>query len=49
MSVKALSMQRLTIIYHNGHASHVNFMFISKNDAFILTKNSIIIDKKGTL
>ena len=49
MSVKALSMENLTIIYHNGHAYRVNFMFISKNDAFNLIKNSIIIDKKGTL
>ena len=49
MSVKALSMQHLTIIYHNGHAYCVNFMFMSKNDAFNLIKNSIIIDKKGTL
>ena len=48
MSVKALSMQHLTIIYHNGHAYRVNFMFMSKNDAFNLIKNSIIIDKKGT-
>ena len=46
MSVKALSMQYLTIIYHNGHAYHVNFMLMSKNDAFHLIKNSIIIDKK---
>ena len=43
MSVKALSMQHLTIIYHNGHAYHINFMFMSKNDAFNLIKNSIII------
>ena len=49
MSVKALSMQYLTIFYHNGHAYRVNFMFMSKNDAFNLIKNSIIIDKKGTL
>ena len=49
MSVKALSVQHLTIIYHNGHVYRVNFMFMSKNDAFNLIKNSIIIDKKGTL
>ena len=46
MSVKALSMQHLTIIYHNGHAYRVNFMFMSKNDAFNLIKNSIIIKKE---
>ena len=49
MSVKALSMQHLTIIYHNGHAYRVNFMVMSKNDAFNLIKNSIITDKNGTL
>ena len=49
MSVKALSMPHLTIIYQNGHAYRVNFMFMSINDAFNLIKNSIIIDKKGTL
>ena len=49
MSVKALSMQHLAIIYQNGHAYRVNFMFMSKNDAFDLIKNSIIIDIKGTL
>ena len=49
MSVKALSMQHLTIIYDNGHAYRVNFMFLSKNDAFNLIKNSIIIYKKGVL
>ena len=49
MSVKALSMQNIAIIYRNGHAYYVNFMFMSKNYAFNLIKNSIIIDKKGTL
>ena len=49
MSVKALSMQHLTIIYHNGHTYRVNFMFMSKSDAFNLIKNSNMIDKKGTL
>ena len=49
MSVKALSMQHLTIIYHGGHAYRVNYMFMSRNDAFNLIKNPIIIDKRGTL
>ena len=48
-SLKAPSIQHLTIIYHNGHAYRVNFMFMSKNDAFNLIKNLIIINKKGTL
>ena len=49
ISVKALSMQHLTIIYHNGHAYRVNFMFMSKTDAFNLIKNSSIMDEKGLL
>ena len=42
-------MQNIAIIYHGGHAYHVNYMFMSRNDAFNLIKNSIIIDKKGVL
>ena len=42
-------MQNIAIIYHDGHAYRVNFAFMSRNDAFNLMKNSIIIDKKGTL
>ena len=49
MSMKAISMQNTTIIYHNGYAYRVNLAFISKNDAFNLMKNSVIIDKRGTL
>ena len=49
MSVKALSMQHLTIIYHGGNAYRANYMFMSRNDAFNLIKHSIIIDKKGVL
>ena len=49
MSLKALSMQSLTIINHNGNNYCVNFAFISKKDACNLTKNATIIDKKGTL
>ena len=42
-------MQNLAIIYHEGNAYRVNFVFMSKNNAFNLTKNSNIIDKKGVL
>ena len=35
MSVKALSMHHLTIIYHGGNAYRVNYMFMSRNDALI--------------
>ena len=49
MSMKAISMQNLAIIYLRGNAYCVNFVIMSKNDAFNLIKNSCIIDKKGTL
>ena len=49
MSIKANSMQNLAIIYHKGNAYRVNFVFMSKNDAFNLIKNSNIIDKKEVL
>ena len=49
MSLKAISMQNLTIMNHNGNRYRVNFAFISKKDAYNLIKNATIIDKKGTL
>ena len=49
MSGKANSMQNVAIIYHRGNSYRVNFVFMSKNDAFNLIKNSNIIDKKGVL
>ena len=49
ISTKAISMQNIAIIYHDGDAYRVNFAFMSRNDALNLMKNSIIIHKKGTL
>ena len=49
MSLKAVIMQNLTFINHNGNHYRVNFVFISKRDAYNLIKNATIIDKKGTL
>ena len=49
MSLKAISMQNLAIINHNGNHYRVNFAFISIKDAFSLIKNAVITDKKGTL
>ena len=47
--MKAVSMQNLTIINHNGNYYRVIFGFISKKDAYNLIKNAIIIGEKGTL
>ena len=49
MSVKAVSMQNLTIINHNGSHYCVNFAFLSKKDACCLVRNAVIMDEKGTL
>ena len=49
MSLKAVSMQHLTIINYNRNNCRVNFAFISKKDAYNLIKSATIIDKKGTL
>ena len=49
MSIKAISMQHLAIVYHGENSYRINFVFMSKDDAFNLIKNSIIIDKKGVL
>ena len=38
ISMKANSMQNLAIIYHEKNAYRVNFVFMSKNDAFNLIK-----------
>ena len=48
VSTKAISIQNIAIIFHNGHAYRLNFAFISKNDAFNLMKKSVIMDKKRT-
>ena len=49
MSMKAVSMQNLTIINHNGNYYRVIFAFMSKKDASNLIKNAVIMGEKGTL
>ena len=49
MSLKAVSMQNLTVINHNGNHYRVFFAFVSEKYAYNLIKNATIIDKKGTL
>ena len=49
MSMKAVSMQNLTIINHNGNYDRVIFTFMTKKDAYNLIENAIIMGKKGTL
>ena len=49
MSMRAVSMQNLTIINHNGNYYRVIFAFMTKKDAYNLIKNGIIMGEKGTL
>ena len=49
MSMKAVSMQNLTIINHNGNYYRVIFAFRSKKDPSNLIKNAVILGEKGTL
>ena len=41
MSMKATSMQNLTIVYHVRNAYRVIFVFMSKKDAFSFIKNAV--------
>ena len=47
--MKAVSMQKLNIINHNGNYYRVIFTFMTKEDAYNLIKNAIILGEKGTL
>ena len=47
--MKTVSSQNLTIINHNGNYYCVIFAFMTKNDAYNLTKNAIIMGERGTL
>ena len=49
MSMKAVSMQNLAIINHNGNHYRVNFAFMSKKDAYNLIKNALIMGEKEIL
>ena len=49
MSMKAVNMQNLTILNHNGNYYRVIFTFMTKKDAYNLIKNAIILGEKGTL
>ena len=47
--MKAVSMQNLAIINHNGNHYRVNFAFMSKKNAYKLIRNVVIMGEKGTL
>ena len=49
MSIKAVSIQNLTIINHNGNYYRVIFAFMAKKDAYNLIKSAVIMGEKGTL
>ena len=45
--MRAVSMQNLAIINHNGNHYRVIFAFMTKKDAYNLIKNAIIMGEKG--
>ena len=49
ISLNAINRKKLAIVYLGEQAYCISFAFMSKNDAFNLIKNSVIIDKNGTL
>ena len=49
MSIKAVSMQNLASINHNGNYYRVIFAVMSKKDVYNLIKNAVILGEKGTL
>ena len=49
MSMKAVSMQNLTIINHNGNYYCVIFTFTNKKDEYNLIKNAIILGEKRNI
>ena len=46
---EAINIKNLAIVYCGEQAYCINFSSMSKNDAFNLIKNSVVIDKRGTL
>ena len=46
--MKAVSMQNLTIINHNGNYYRVIFAFMTEKDVYNLIKNAIIMGEKRT-
>ena len=49
MSVKAVSMNNLAIVYVDDKVYRINFNFMTKDEAINLIKNSVIMDKRGVL
>ena len=49
MSVKAVSIQNLAVVYVVVNVYRINFAFTSKADAINLIKNAVIMDKRGVL
>ena len=47
--MKAVSIQNLAVINHNGNYYRVIFAFMTKKDAYNLIKNAILMGEKGTL
>ena len=49
MSMKAVSIKNLVMVYSKGNAYRIHFWYMSKDDAIRIIHDSNLIDKKGTL
>ena len=49
MSMKAVSIKNLAMVYSKGNAYRIHFWYMSKDDQISIIHNSNLIDKKGTL
>ena len=49
MSTKAVSMEKLAIVFSDSNAYRINFAFMDLNEATYLLNNSNKDSKKGTL
>ena len=48
MSMKAVSMKNLAIVYVGGSVHRINFSFMNLNEVISLMNKSVIDSKKGT-
>ena len=49
MSMKAISMKNLAIVYSRSNAHRINFAFMTLNEAINLIDSFNIVNKKGTI
>ena len=46
---KAMSFNDVAVVYVEGSAYRINFLYMSKNDAINIMNGSNLVDKRGAL